>query len=132
MAQKIRKSVDEILYALRICGPDWTADTCQKCPYYGECCGDNTPLLDDAREAIDTLGSMAAMAAVQVVQFGEFLRQGGITCYVIKSRRQGKEMKYWIEKHGFRVSDLEKLGETVFLREPEAKRKIWRLCHGDK
>lgn len=132
MAQKVKKSVDEVLYALRICGPDYTPDSCQRCPYYGECCGDNAPLLIDARETIDTLGAMAAVAAVQTVHFTEFVRQGGITCYVVKSRCNGREMKYWIEPHRFRVSDLEKLGETVFLREAEAKRKIWRLRNGDK
>lgn len=128
-----KKTVDEVLTALHLCGPDYHNGACEKCPFIRDCLpGDNDALVAEAALTIETLLRMNAEAAAQLARFAEFLQAGNITVFIMGHKwRRGRE-EYWINTGRFRVSDLDKLGKTVFLKKSDAEKELWRLQHGHK
>lgn len=51
-----RHTVDEVLTALHLCGPDYHNGACEKCPFIRDCLpGDNDALVAEAALTIETL-----------------------------------------------------------------------------
>lgn len=128
-----KKTVDEVLKALRLCGSEYHNGACEECPFLKECLpGDNDILVAAAAETIRTLLSVNAKPLARMHQITELLQDGNITVFVIIHRwREGRE-EYRINTSRFRASDLDKLGKTVFLKKPAAEKAMRRLQHGHK
>lgn len=128
-----RHSIDEVLTALHLCGPDYHNGACEKCPFIRECLpGDNDALVAEAALTIETLLRMNDEAMARLARFAEFLQTGNITVFVIghKWHRGRSREEYWINTGRFRVADLDKLGKTVFMKKADAEKEIRRLQHG--
>ena len=128
-----RHSIDEVLTALHLCGPDYHNGACEKCPFIRDCLpGDNDALVAEAALTIETLLRMNDEAMAKLARFADFLRTGNITVFIIGHKWNRGREEYWINTGRFRASDLDKLGKTVFLKESDAKKELRRLQHGHK
>lgn len=130
---KKRKTIDEVLTALNLCGPGFYNGACQKCPFLKDCMpGDNDALIEEAALVIGTLIRSRAETAKQLAQLAGTLQGGNIPVFIVGHKyRHGRE-EYWVNRGRFRASDLEKLGKTIFLNYGQAMREKERLQHGDK
>ena len=126
------KELADTLNALEWCMTHTEPTMCAICPYGDLCVGDNTPLMEDAKEAILEMAQMAASGTVQQLLFSDFIQAGGVTCWIIKQDARRGRTKWRVTTGTFRPTDLDKLGKTVFLREGDAFRKIRRLQNGHK
>ena len=128
-----RKTVDEVLTALRLCGPDYHNGACEKCPFIRECMpGDNDALVAEAAMTIETLLHMNAEAITQLARFAEQLQGANITVFVIGHKWRRGRAEYWINTGRFRMADVDKLGKTVFLKKADAEKELRRLQHGHR
>lgn len=128
-----RKTIDEVLKALELCGPGFYNGACQKCPFLKDCMpGDNDRLIEEAAHTIETLLRTQAETVKQLARLAGTLQGGNITVYIVGHKyRHGRE-EWWINRGRFRASDLDKLGKTVFLNYGQAKAEMERLQHGYK
>lgn len=128
-----KKTVDEVLKALRLCGSEYHNGACEECPFLKECLpGDNDVLVAEAAETVRTLLSVNAETLARMYQIAELLQDGNITVFVIIHRWREGRKEYRIKTSRFRASDLDKLGKTVFLKKPAAEKAMRRLQHGHK
>lgn len=128
-----RKTVDEVLTALRLCGPDYHNGACEKCPFIRECIpGDNDALVAEAAMTIETLLHMNAEAITQLARFAEQLQGANITVFVIGHKWHRGRAEYWLNTGRFRLADVDKLGKTVFLKKADAEKELRRLQHGHR
>lgn len=126
-------TVDKVLTALNLCGSDYYAGACKKCPFITECTpGENDALVDAAAEAITDLIAYNAYCLSNNAKLMEVLRSVKATVYIIVHRRRSNG-DIWLLKTGlFRPNDLKKLGKTVFPTKAEAERELRRLRNGNK
>lgn len=123
-----RHTVDEVLTALHLCGPDYHNGACEKCPFIRDCLpGDNDALVAEAALTIETLLRMNAEAMDQLAWFAETLQTGNITVFIIGHKRWRGREEYWIHPGRFRASDLGKLGTSVFFKKSEAEKALRRM-----
>lgn len=128
-----RHTVDEVLTALHLCGPDYHNGACEKCPFIRECLpGDNDALVAEAALTIETLLRMNDEAVAQLGRFAELLQGANITVFVIGHKWHRGRPEYWLNTGRFRVADVDKLGKTVFLKKVDAEKELRRLQHGHK
>ena len=128
-----RHTVDEVLTALHLCGPDYHNGACEKCPFILECQpGDNDALVAEAALTIETLLRMNDEAMAQLARFAEQLQGANITVFVIGHKWHRGRAEYWINPGRFRIADLDKLGKTVFLKKVDAEKEVRRLQRGSR
>lgn len=126
-----RHTIDEVLTALRLCGPDYHNGACEKCPFIRDCMpGDNDALVAEAVLTIETLIKLNADTIEQMARFAEFIQNGNVPVYVVGGRSRRGRVKHWIRSSRFRVSDMDKLGKTVFLKKADAENALRRAHHG--
>ena len=126
-----RHSIDEVLTALHLCGPDYHNGACEKCPFILECQpGDNDALVAEAALTIETLLRMNEEAMAQLARFAEQLQGANITVFVIGNKWRRGRAEYWLNTGRFRIGDMDKLGKTVFLKKADAEKELRRLQHG--
>lgn len=119
-------TVEEILTALRLCGPDYYNGACQKCPFAMECMpGENDVLVAEAERAMKAMLKAATEIRTRISRELE-----GSRVYIVIRRSHGERVESWIKEGRFRAGDYEKLGKTVFLRKPDAEKRLWRMQHG--
>ena len=119
--------------ALNLCGSNYYAGACKKCPFIKQCMpGENDALIDAAAEAITDLVDLNAFILNERAKLVEVLKYAKVTVYIVVHRkRSGSDV--WMLKTGlFRLSDIEKLGKTVFLEKSTAEKALRRLQHGNK
>lgn len=128
-----RHSIDDVLTALHLCGSDYHNGACEKCPFIRDCLpGDNDTLVEEAALTIETLLRMNAEAVAQLAQFAEQLQAANITVFVIGSKWHRGRAEHWINTGRFRITDVDKLGKTVFMKKADAEKEIRRLQRGYK
>lgn len=126
-----RKTVDEVLTALHLCGPDYRGESCASCPFIWKCSpGDNDALVEEAALTIETLLRMNEEAMAQLARFAEQLQGANITVFVIGNKWRRGRAEYWLNSGRFRIGDMDKLGKTVFLKKADAEKELRRLQHG--
>ena len=77
-------TVDKVLTALNLCGSDYYAGACKKCPFITECTpGENDALVDAAAEAITDLIAYNAYCLSNNAKLMEVLRSVKATVYII-------------------------------------------------
>lgn len=124
-------SIDEVLTALHLCGPDYHNGACEKCSFIRECApGDNDALVAEAALTIETLLRMNEEAMAQLARFAEQLQGANITVFVIGHKWHRGRAEYWLNTGRFRIGDMDKLGKTVFLKKADAEKELRRLQHG--
>ena len=64
-----------------------------------------------------------AFAEIQRLRTVDFI-EPGTTVYIANAKYRQGEMEYWTSTGGFRQSDYDKIGKTIFFTEAEAERKI--------
>lgn len=119
--------------ALNLCGSNYYEGACKKCPFIKECMpSENDVLIDAAAEAITDLLKLNAFSLKEQSKLVEVLKYAKVTVYIVVHRkRRGSDV--WMLKTGlFRISDMEKLGKTVFLEKSDAEKELRRLQHGSK
>lgn len=127
----MRHTVDDVLTALHLCGPDYHNGACEKCPFIRDCLpGDNDALVEEAALTIETLLRMNEEAMAQLAQFAEQLQGANITVFVIGNKWRRGRAEYWLNTGRFRIGDMDKLGKTVFLKKADAEKELRRLQHG--
>ena len=110
-----RHSIDEVLTALHLCGPDYHNGACEKRPFIRDCLpGDNDALAEEAALTIETLLRMNEEAMTQLARFAEQLQGANITVFVIGNKWRRGRAEYWLNTGRFRIGDMDKLGKTVF------------------
>lgn len=127
------ENVSKVLTALNLCGSNYYAGACKKCPFIKECMpGENDALIDAAAEAITDLVALNAFSLNERAKLVEVLKYAKVTVYIVVHRkRSGSDV--WMLKTGlFRISDMKKLGKTVFMEKSAAEKALRRLQHGDK
>jgi len=75
---------------------------------------------------LDRIGQKAdswAFAEVQRLRTVEFI-EPGTTVYIANARYRQGQMEYWTSTGGYRPSDYDKIGKTIFFTEDEADRKV--------
>lgn len=128
-----RHSIDEVLTALHLCGPDYHNGACEKCPFIRDCLpGDNDALVAEAALTIETLLRMNEEAMAQLARFAEQLQGANITVFVIGHKWHRGRAEYWLNTGRFRLADVDKLGKTVFLKKADAEKELRRLQHGHR
>ena len=128
-----RHSIDEVLTALHLCGPDYHNGACEKCTFIRECAsGDNDALVAEAALTIETLLRMNEEAMAQLARFAEQLQGANITVFVIGHKWHRGRAEYWLNTGRFRLADVDKLGKTVFLKKADAEKELRRLQHGHR
>lgn len=94
--------------------------------------GENDALIDAAAEVINDLVKLNAFSLKEQSKLLSVLKYAKVTVYIVVHRkRSGGDV--WMLKTGlFRLSDMEKLGKTVFLEKSAAEKALRRLQHGGK
>lgn len=133
MSNNRRHTVEEVLTALHLCGPDYHNGACEKCPFIRDCLpGDNDALVAEAAQTIEALLRMNTEAMANLSRFADFVRSANITVFVVGHKWSRGRAEYWINTGRFRLADLDKLGKTVFLKKSDAEKEIRRLQRGHK
>lgn len=119
--------------ALNICGSNYYNGAYKKCPFIRDCMpGENDALIDAAAEAITDLVALNAFSLNEQAKLVEVLKYAKVTVYIVVHRKRSNT-DVWMLKTGlFRISDMEKLGKTVFLEKSAAEKALRRLQHGGK
>lgn len=125
-------TVDEVLSALHLCGPDYYNGACESCPFIRDCPDNNDALLAEAARTIETLLRMNGEAMAKLSRFAELLQGANITVFVIGSKWRRGRPEYWLNTGRLRMADVDKLGKTVFLKKADAEKELWRLQHGHR
>ena len=119
--------------ALNLCGSNYYAGACKKCPFITDCMpGENDALIDAAAEVINDLVELNAFSLKEQSKLAKVLQYAKVTVYIVVHRKRSNS-NVWMLKTGlFRLSDMEKLGKTVFMEKSAAEKALRRLQHGDK
>lgn len=75
---------------------------------------------------LDRIGQKAdswAFAEVQRLRTVDFI-EPGTTVYIANARYRQGQMEYWTSTGGYRPSDYDKIGKTIFFTEDEADQKV--------
>lgn len=127
----MRHTVDDVLTALHLCGPDYHNGACEKCPFIRDCLpGDNDALVAEAALTIETLLRMNEEAMAQLARFAAQLQGANLTVFVIGHKWHRGHPEYWLNTGRFRIGDMDKLGKTVFMKKADAEKEIRRLQRG--
>lgn len=128
-----RHTIEDVLTALHLCGPDYHNGACEKCPFIRDCLpGDNDALMEEAALTIETLLRMNEEAMATLARFAELLQGANITVFVIGHKWRRGRPEYWLNTGRFRIGDMDKLGKTVFMKKEAALKEIRRLQHGNR
>lgn len=119
--------------ALKLCGSNYYDGACKKCPFIKDCMpGENDALIDAAAEAITDLVALNVSCLNEQSKLTKVLQYANVTVYIVVHRKRS-DSDVWMLKTGlFRLSDMKKLGKTVFLEKPAAEKALRRLQHGSK
>lgn len=129
----VKQNVSKVLTALKLCGSNYYNGACQKCPFITDCMpGENDDLIDAAAEVINDLIELSAFSLKEQSKLLSVLKYAKVTVYIVVHRKRSNS-NVWMLKTGlFRLSDMEKLGKTVFMEKSAAEKALRRLQHGDK
>ena len=127
------ENVSKVLTALNLCGSNYYAGACKKCPFIKECMpGENDALIDAAAEVINDLVKLSAFSLKEQSKLLSVLKYAKVTVYIVVHRKRSNS-DVWMLKTGlFRLSDMKKLDKTVFLEKAAAEKALRRLQHGSK
>lgn len=119
--------------ALNLCGSNYYNGACKKCPFIKECMpGENDALIDAAAEVINDLVKLNAFSLKEQSKLLSVLKYAKVKVYIVVHRKRSNS-DVWMLKTGlFRLSDMKKLGKTVFTEKSAAEKALRRLQHGSK
>lgn len=127
------KDVGDVLTALKLCGSNYYAGACKKCPFIKECMpGENDALIDAAAEVINDLVKLNAFSLKEQSKLLSVLKYAKVTVYIVVHRKRSNSDVWMLKTGHFRLSDMKKLDKTVFLEKAAAEKALRRLQHGGK
>lgn len=94
--------------------------------------GENDAIIDAAAEVINDLVKLNAFSLKEQSKLLSVLKYAKVTVYIVVHRKRSNS-DVWMLKTGlFRLSDMKKLGKTVFMEKSAAEKALRRLQHGSK